>query len=255
MATDAGGLGSARRAMVLTGVGVAWIVASFPAYLLLSSARALWRTQLLSGPGAALVFVGVVTLIGILLGALWTPRVVSLGLAAIVLYQGAVCAVQRGGLHEGHWRTHRQGMVALIRAVPAVAPETIIVMTGVPKGRGQDPFGHAYWFDLAVRLAYPGTQVSGIYFYADGNPAPGNSLQVTEGRWQWDRISAAPLVRDASLGQTIVVRYSPDGAGTILEKFPDALCSGPCASDVYAPRARIVATAPPARVIHRYGPI
>jgi hypothetical protein len=141
----------------------------------------------------------------------------------------------------------------VLRVVPRVTPGTIIVMTNVPEER--DPFTHAYWFDLAMRLAYPKTPVSGIYFYTNGNAAPGNSLRMTDGRWQWDRTTAAPLVRDGGLDQTIVVQYGAGGVGVVLDHFPEFLCSDPCPANIYAPRARIAGTAPSPRAVRRYGPL
>jgi hypothetical protein len=244
---------SAGVAAALICAGLSWIVVSFPAYLLLNSARSLWRTQLLSGPGAAMVFAGMATVLSTAVARRRAVRAISLALAAIVVYHGAACAVQRGGLHEQNWQSHRRGIVALLRAVPQVTPGTIIVMTNVPKER--DPFRHAYWFDLAMRLAYPKTPVSGIYFFANGSAAPGNSLTVTDGRWQWDGKSAAPLVREGGLDQTIVVQYGTDGVGVLLDRFPEFLCPEPCPANTYAPRIRIAGTAPSSRVVHRYGPL
>jgi hypothetical protein len=233
--------------------GLTWVVASFPAYLLLRETRALWRTQFLSGPGAALVFAGVAALLASLLVPRRGRLAVVLALAAIVIYSGAACAVQRGAFHERGWEVHRRAVVALLHAVPRVTPGTIIVMTDVPKHR--DAFGHAYWFDMTMRLAYPNTPVGGIYFFADRSGAPGNGLLVRDGRWQWDGRSAVPLVREGALGQAVVVRFRDDGVVQVADRFPEWLCSGPCATEAYAPHTRIPAGAPPPRVARRYGPL
>jgi hypothetical protein len=34
------------------------------------------------------------------------------------------------------------------------------------------------WLDMALRLMYPGIPVAGTYFYEDGTPAPGASLEA-----------------------------------------------------------------------------
>src|SRR3972149_3232437 len=113
------------------------------------------------------------------------------------------------------------------------------------------------WFDLALRLAYPGTAVSGVYFLDDNTPNPGSSLRLTNGHWQWDKTRTwrPPLVRSAGLDETLVVRYEADGADQVLAKIPDFLCSAPCDVAAYSPRDRIAGTVPSPRAVHRYGPL
>jgi hypothetical protein len=88
---------------------------------------------------------------------------------AVITYFGSVSAIQKGGFHRWNWERHRTAMLEVLRFAPDVAPGTLIVLTNVP--RGSDPFGDNMWFDLAIRLVYPGVSAAGVYFYEDGTCA------------------------------------------------------------------------------------
>src|SRR5262249_13003553 len=60
-----------RAAVSLLACGFLLLVASFPAYLLLNSARSLWRTQFLSGIGTAMVLTSLAALIFNRAGKRW----------------------------------------------------------------------------------------------------------------------------------------------------------------------------------------
>ena len=246
------GRGRILTVTVLLVAGLVWVALSFPAFLLLNSARGLWRTQFLSGPGAAVLFAAAATLVASAVPNRRGRHITALCLAAVVVYAGAASVIQRGGYHRRIWETHRRAVAALLRAAPQVSPRTIIVLTGVPKAA--DPFGADMWFDMALRLAYPGTPVSGEYFFDDGRPGPGNNLKLENGRWHWDSTQLPPLVGSGKLSQTVILAW---GAGTdlLLERVPDFLCSPPCNAAEYAPRTRIPGASPSPRAVRRYGPL
>ncbi len=148
-------------------VGLFSLVLSFPAYLILESARSLWRTQLLSSFGAGIILAAV---IGLCAGYASNNRLrMSLisALGALVIGYGSFSAVQKAAFHEWVWERQRSAMAQVLDLAPRLKPETRVILTDVPKDN--DPFlGDTVWFDMALHLAYPGTKVSGQYFYDDG---------------------------------------------------------------------------------------
>jgi hypothetical protein len=223
---------------VLLAAGLVILFLSFPVYLLLSSARGLWRTQLLAGIGSGLVMTAVLGLLGTAFRSpRWRTTIMLAGGSAIV-FCGTLSAVQKGGFHLWIWERYRTAMTELLRAVPGVQPDTIVVMTGVP--RDDDPFGDNYWFDIAVRLAYPGVRVAGIYLYPDGTPGPGNNWIVEGPSWQWDGKGFARLFQSTPAGRTVVVEYRSSGAAKLGDSLPRSLCRGECPAALYQPAAAIV---------------
>jgi hypothetical protein len=230
------------------------LVLSFPAYLLLNSARTLWRTQILSGIGTAIVLTSI---FGLLLNLAtkrrWLQYAGCIAAGSLVVYFGAHHAIIRGSFHRGHWERHRRAVAAIVRTVPNVKPGTLFVLSGIP--HGSDPFGDAMWLDLALRLSYSGTKVAGSYYYAgDGAPAPGNAFQLQRGEWVKVKTGFPPLVEKASVRDSLILEY--DGRNMrILPKVPAYMCAGVCDDANYEPGTRIVPGQPPARAINRYGPI
>lgn len=123
----------------------------------------------------------------------------------------------------------------------------MIVLTNVPKD--DDPFSHNMWLDMALRLAYPGIPVAGIYFYADGTPSPGNNLRLAGDRWKWDGTGFPTVVRDSSISNTIVIS---DHSGLVKE-LPSFVCKADCATQLYNPAAVITGPISP-RTVRRYHP-
>jgi len=124
-------------------------------------------------------------------------------------------------------------------------------MTNVPRSR--DPFyGSHFWFDNALRLAYPRTRVAGIYFYEDGSPGPGMNLRLHERQWSYTNEGVTPLITSADVGQTLALRDDPAGV-QVLAEIPAFVCSDACARHPYEPRARIQAGPPAIEARHRYG--
>jgi hypothetical protein len=112
--------------------GVAALVMSFPAYLLLGSAATLWRTQFLSGIGAALVWASLAGLAASLLPRRWPRAWVFLALGALVANSGVASALRYGQLHDQIWSRHRQAFEALLTVAPRLPERTVVVAFNVP---------------------------------------------------------------------------------------------------------------------------
>jgi hypothetical protein len=231
--------------------GTVVLVLSFPVYLLLALARVLWRTQLLAGIGAAMVLGGIVALPAARLPRR-AGRAVWLALPALIVFYGSFCAIELGGYHRRRWTFHREVMAAVIRAVPQVKPGTMFVLTNV--SRRQDPFEANDWFESALRLAYPGTPVSGVFFYEGGITPRGSNQRLESNQWHWDGTPLIPVVTKAKLDDTLILEYQA-GSATVLPEVPTFVCTGGCTPEHYRPRERISGTRPSPRAMHRYGPL
>jgi hypothetical protein len=217
--------------------GVLVLVLSFPAYLILSSSRMLWRTQFLSGVGAAMVFAGLLGLIAVIVRYRpWRLGVLGVGGAAVVFYAASASYVM-ADFHYGVWERHRQTIVQVLQVAPRVRADTIVVLLGIPKTA--DPFGDNMWCDMALRLAYPERTVAGVYYFKDGSEPPGRGLQVVNGRWKWDGKGYPPLIREGSLADTIIIQTDLGGQPRLLDKVPPLITTDPAALAQYQPRARI----------------
>ncbi len=237
----------------LFAAGCVLLILSFPAYLALAYSRTLWRTQLLSGIGAAMVLGGAFALMASLIPKRRFGDFVVMSMSAVVVFYGASRAVERGAFFRWNWHRHQVAIQQVIRSAPQLRPETIIVLVGVPKEN--DPLGHNYWFDLALRLAYPKVPVAGIFYYSDRSPGVGNTLTLSANHWHWDGTSFVPLVREASLEQTIVLEYQADGASRVLTELPEFVCTGGCSHELYNPSLRITGHTPSPIAVRRYGPL
>ena len=229
---------TARVWWILLAAGLAAVALSFPVYLLLDSARLLWRTQFLSGIGAGLVFTALLGLASHKLP--WRAARVAILLTggAAVVYCGSLTALELGEYHRGIWERHRKAITEVLRVVPSVRPDAIVVLTNVPKDA--DPFGDDIWYDFAIRLIYPGIRVAGVYYYTDGTRAPGDTLAAAGDSWKWDRVVGyPPLINETSLAHTVVVRYDKSGTGSLETTLPTFLCHDACASELYNPSAMI----------------
>jgi hypothetical protein len=230
------GLDTVRSWCMLLAAGVVSLVLSFSVYMLLDSARSLWRTQILSGIGASIVFASLLGLIGHKFQSERAKAAVLLAGAGVITYFGATSAIRLGALHRGAWEQHRMAMAEVLLNTPRVKPSTVVVLTNVPKDA--DPFGDAMWFDLAVRLSYPSTLVTGVYFYSDGTPARGNTLRASHDGWRWDGSGSAPMVTNAPIANTVAIRYDLAGRGILEPELPAFVCAD-CARDSYRPQSVI----------------
>lgn len=241
------------RLWYLLAVGVVFLILSFPAYLLLGETRNAWRTQFLSGIGTAMVFGTAISLAAGLIPNRRFQSIFAIIIAVPLVWMGAETAIGRGGYHRWIWERHLQGVQEVLRAAPRVQDGTVVVMTGVPKAA--DPFGDDYWFDMALRLAYPRTQVAGIYYYDDGSSNSGDNLELQGYQWKWDDKHFASLIKLAGVDQTLVLEYEADGTARVLLSIPSFLCKEQCDDQEYAPRTRIVGLTPSPEALRRYGPL
>jgi hypothetical protein len=241
------------RLWYLLGVGVVFLVLSFPAYLLLGETRNSWRTQFLSGVGAAMVFGTVISLVARLIPNGRFRSIFAIVIAAPLIWLGAETAIERGAYHRWVWEGHLRGVQEVLRAAPRVQEETVVVMVGIPKAA--DPFGDDYWFDMALRLAYPRTQVAGVYYYEDGTPNSGDNLELQGRQWKWDEKHTASLIRLADVDKTLVLEYEADGPAKVLPTIPPFVCKEPCDNQEYVPLTRIIGPPPSPEALRRYGPL
>jgi hypothetical protein len=242
-------VGPARPWWVLLAVGFVLLVLSFPVYLLLDSARGLWRTQFLSGIGAGLVLTAVMGLASRAFGRSMLRTTSFLILVGVIVFFGSLSAIQKGGFHRWIWERHRTAILEILRIAPSVKPSTVIVLANVPKDN--DPFGHAMWLDLALRLSYPGIPVDGVYFYADGTPGPGNGFKAEGDRWRWDRIGFPAAMHGTAISNTVIVDFDPSGIGRLEKTMSPFVCRAVCAVGSYNPTAVITGPISP-RTVRRY---
>ena len=236
-------------ALALVAAGVVFLAFSFPVYLVLEQARALWRTQFLSAIGAALVLTSLIGLAAHALSRTMLKTAAFLAFGAVVAYFGALGAIQKGAHFRAAWEQHRAAMIQLLHVVPNVEAETIVILTNVP--RADDAFGDNLWFDMALRLAYPYLNVTGAYFYDDGAPGPGSVLKLEGDRWRWTGPQPFPPGTPVvGMANTLVVNYERQGPWRVLPTFPAALCERCSASD-YNP-ARLIRPHLAASAARRY---
>lgn len=242
---------TSARQLALLGLGAAAVVvASFPAYLVLTSARQLWRTQFLAGAGTGILLAVLVSLIAIRARhRLARAAIVGLGGAVIVFY-GVQASYQAASFHYGIWDRHRDAVAEILHAAPRVKEQSMVVLTGVPKNA--DPFGDNMWFDMAVRLAYPSTQVAGIYFYEDGTPSPSQNMELIDGAWRLETIGFATLVPKTAIENTVIVRYRRDAAGQLLVGVPLFITRDAATRARYRPEGVIAGDAPAPFAARRY---
>jgi hypothetical protein len=231
--------------------GFLLLVLSFPAYLILSSARSLWRTQILSGLGAALIFAAAIVLCATVARRRWVQIGIMVLLALPIAGYGSFSALTKAAYHRSVWERHRGVMAGILRVAPRLRSGTLVVLTGVPKDAARDPFlDDNQWFDLALRLAYPGTSVAGIYFDEDGHAAPESLLTMAPGG-NW--IARGDFFRAAGDARAILV-LELDGAGgiSVAQSLPSFLHVDEKAARLYNPRGVIESGEPSPRAGRRY---
>lgn len=232
-------------------VGILLIVFSFPVYLLLDSSRSLWRTQILSGLGAGLFLAGAVALFASLTASRWLRFGILATLSGWVAWCGGLSVLDKSVYHRALWEQHKHAMTEMLEVAPNVKPGTLIILTDVPRGE-RDPFGgDNMWFDMALRLAYPGTPVAGAYWYGDGTaPIGPRPMFDADGHW---RLPGNPLVPDGDVNTILAMQYSEEGLASVMSRLPEFLRSGKQAFKPYNPHALIESGPPSPRAARRYG--
>jgi hypothetical protein len=240
-----------RRTVALVfGAGILILVASFPAYVVLSDARSLWRTQFLSGIGFGIATAALLVLGASFIDARWLRVAAIAGTGAIVAYAGGSAAYRAAYYHYDVWQRHRNAIAQVLEIAPRVEPETVIVLTNVPNEA--DPFGHNMWFDVALRLAYPHTAVAGLYYRRGGAASPGANLVVQGDEWGQAMTGYPTLLSREPFSHTLIIRYSASGEPTIVRRVPRFVHASNKARATYNPRAVIDAGDPSPLAERRY---
>ena len=232
--------------------GVVALTLSFPVYLLLESAASLWRTQFLSGIGFALTWASLAGLAASVLPRRWPRASMFLAVGALVTGFGVASALRLAASHDQIWSRHRQAIEAMLAVVPRLPERTVVVAVNVP--RANDPFGHNMWFNFALKLAYPGSRVSGVYFYDDGTPANGNHLHLESTDWVWDGSFESPGYERRGVDHTVVLAYDSVRRVRVLDKLPAIVSPGTAAQGLYSPHKVILEGPPSPRAVRRYYP-
>ena len=233
-------------------VGAVLLVASFPAYLLLDSARGLWRTQFLSGIGFGIAVAAAVCLAVTLVKGRRSRVAAALVLTAVVAYFGATASYGVASFHYHIWDRHRDAVADVLEIAPRLKPGSVIVYTGIP--RSADPFGDTMWFDMALTLAYPGVVLTGEYFYDDDDAAPGVNLAYRRGRWVQTGKGLPPWVQDATLANTVFISYARNHS-RLLATPPGRFSMSDGGKAAYRPVRLIEHLPPDDRALRRYGPL
>jgi hypothetical protein len=232
--------------------GLAALALSFPAYLLLQGAALLWRTQFLSGIGAALTLASVAGLAASMLPGRWLRASVFLAVGALVAAFGVDAALRLAASHDEIWSRQRQAVEAILSVAPRLPERAVVLAVNVPKAN--DPFGHNMWFNFALKLAYPGSRISGVYFYDNGAPADGNHLHLESAEWVWDRSFESPGYERQGVEKTLAIAYDSVKTARILEDLPALVSPQDAAQSRYAPGAVVLEGSPSPRAVRRYSP-
>jgi hypothetical protein len=226
---------------LLFGAGLL-LLASFPAYLMLNSARWLWRTQSLAGPFAAVVMAALISLVGIAAqcavnrGRDGVQRLTILLFGAAIAFCGTLASERIASFHFAVWERARATMEGVLTAAPRLVPGSIVALLDVPRksadGSNADPFGDNMWFDNAIKLSYPGANVTGYYFWSGAETPPGNRF-FSE-------------VRPEDFKRLVILRRLNAGNCETLAVAPPELRFQDQATRGYDPSSRVL-PGPPAR--------
>ena len=117
-----------RRSLVyLLICGLVILAASFPAYVILSSARELWRTQFLSSIGAGLVLGSIIALAATLVRRSWAmTAIVAIGAGAIA-YFGVAASFTDASFEYGIWAKDKHTMSQVLSLAPRLESGTVVV--------------------------------------------------------------------------------------------------------------------------------
>lgn len=213
-----------------TRIGLLVLILSFPVYVLLEGNVIFWRTQMLSSVGAAIALVGSMGLLASTLPSIKGRAVVAIALCGWILFTGIRASVWLQGFHESRWKLHQNVMQQVSQLIPDIEPQTLILLTNVPKAYEKDPFGLVMWFDVPLHLLYPGKQVMGYFVYETGEHPSDNGWTFTPQGFVHPTITVP-------YRQIIALQYR-DGHLTLLPDFPSQAIPQAKRPD-YAPEARM----------------
>jgi hypothetical protein len=225
--------------IVSLGFGLLLLVLSFPVYLLLAGNTTFWRTQMLSGFGAAIVLGSVFLLVAKLLMKDRYQALLAITACSIVVFAGVNGGMKFQGFHEYRWQIHRNLMAQISHLLPDVENHTLILLTNLPKEYSHDPFGAAMWFDFPTQLLYPTKEVVGYFIYEKGDQPKDNPWRFTAKGMEWEKKGMGQDFTEVSYNQIVALRYELDGKISILDKFPANLLPQKFDVSGYAPYSRI----------------
>ena len=105
---------SLRKIILVLGTGTLLVAASFPAYVALSDARGLWRTQFLSGIGFGIAAAALLILGASLVGR-YRASVIAVAVAgSFVAYAGGSTAYRAANYHHDVWVRHRDAIAQVL---------------------------------------------------------------------------------------------------------------------------------------------
>lgn len=237
-------LPTARQLWAVTRIGLLILILSFPVYILLEGNVIFWRTQMLSSVGAAIALVGGICLLVQLIPSVKGRAIVTIMCCGWILFMGIRTSVMLQGFHEARWKLHQNIMQQVSQLVPDIQPQTLILLTNLPKAYEQDPFGLVMWFDVPLHLLYPGKQVMGYFVYETGEHPSDNGWTFTPQGFVHPTITVP-------YRQVIALEYR-DGTLSLLPTFPIAAIPQAGAAPDYAPATRIQNRLPSDRTIRLY---
>lgn len=241
-------------------VSLGLLVASYLVILVLHDNRELWRTEFLPGFAAACVLS---TILYAVLAAVrihvWRAAVAILAFSAVGV-SATFGAINSGQEFYALWERQRALLATVIANAPQVADDTLFVVRNV--NRQHDPFGHNMWLDLALRMAYPGRIIAGIYTFADGRPSPGMSIDIEDGHAHLLPFGpdGSPtlfhMTPNATIKHFLVFDVDPStGAADPVLEGPVKVGKGEIPASRYDFCAAVIGATPDPIAMHRYGPI
>jgi hypothetical protein len=239
-----------RMLVALLFSGFFGLVAALSVFMVLDVSRSLMRTQFLSAGAASLVWASLLWLVAHPLRRYQLlSRLAPAVTVALVIFFGATAAYQYGNFHKEQWDRFQAAYSALLRAVPDLLPDTILVMIASPE---RAPASEDLWFDAGLRLAYPQVQVKGTFWYANQEPIIGQDLMLTDGSWVWQRtgffLSAEPI----PFKNTVIVELNETAEVSVLEEVPSFISEDAQVRQAYRPHSRILCGSPSQTALNRY---
>jgi hypothetical protein len=245
------------RLLLFIGVGFGLLIASYLVILVLADNRELWRTEFLPSFAAAwLMAAALYALAGLIRGSVLRIVLLSSALMVVGIFS-ARAGVNSALFYHSLWERQRLVISSIIANAPRIANGTLIVVRNVD--RQNDPFGDNMWLDVALRLAYPETQVAGIYFFRDGSPAPSLNISIVDGIARTMPIGFPTLFHSQpSNAITNIIAFDDDpstGQAVPVASGPVTIGNGVVPADRYNFCAAVVSAKPAAIAINRYSPI
>jgi len=220
-----------RQLWATARIGLLILILSFPVYVLLEGNAIFWRTQMLSSVGAAIALVSGIGLLVYLIPSMKGRTIVAIALCAWIIFMGVRTSVLLQGFHESRWKLHQNVMQQVSQLVPDIEPQTLILVTNLPKEYAKDPFGLVMWFDVPLHLLYPGKQVMGYFVYETGEHPSDNGWTFTPKGFVHPTITIP-------YRQMIALQYQ-DGTLSLLPNFPTQAIPQAGTTPDYSPETRI----------------